>query len=186
MMNCNEIRQNLALLVGDDLEDEQTLDARRHLAECPGCRQTLQSLEDSQTAMRVVSETPEDFHHESLWPSVRAQLMPATLMNPSQPMPNWVPTAALAAACLALLLFVGSTPMLDNSTIAGIPADSDFQFHVTQPVSPLAPLGSDDQNQSPRPNSSSVPYPHDQGIMLKSLSGQEDLLKNHTNYLGLE
>ncbi len=113
-MNCNDFKHDLALLAGEDLEEAEAKTAARHSAECPSCRDSLRHLEDSQTIMRTVRETPLDVDVPSLWPRIRAQLMPATLEQTGQHYPNWVPSATLAAACLALLVFVGSTPMFDS------------------------------------------------------------------------
>ncbi len=112
-MNCNEHKQNLALLAGRDLEDDEAVLAKRHTVECPSCREMLRQLEDSQTAMRVVRETPAEINGRSLWPRIRAQLMPATIERQQNKFPNWMPTATLAAACLALLVFASSPPLLN-------------------------------------------------------------------------
>jgi len=125
-MSCHDFQQKLALLVGDELEVNEAVAARRHIAQCPTCRETLQGLTDSRTVMRFVSETPTEISGESLWPRLRAQISPATLVPPRRGYPSWMPTATLAAACVALLIFVGSTPIIDGQSEPGSFVDSSF------------------------------------------------------------
>lgn len=115
-MSCHDFQHKLALLVGDELEVNEAVTARRHIAQCPACREALQGLTDSRTIMRVVSETPTEIRGDSLWPRLRAQISPATVLQTRRGYPSWVPTATLAAACVALLIFVGSTPMIDGQS----------------------------------------------------------------------
>ncbi|TWU06602.1 hypothetical protein CA54_49990 [Symmachiella macrocystis] len=130
-MSCHDFQHKLALLVGDELEVNEAVAARRHIAQCPVCREALQDLTDSRTIMRVVSETPTEIRGESLWPRLRAQISPATVLQTQRGFPSWLPTATLAAACVALLIFVGSTPMIDGQSEPVSFVDSSFGSHPT-------------------------------------------------------
>jgi anti-sigma factor RsiW len=136
-MSCHDFQHNLALLVGEELEVNETIAARRHVAHCPDCREALQQLNDSRTVMRAVSETPAEINGESLWPRLRAQILPATISRPQRDYPSWMPTATLAAACVALLIFVGSTPMLDRDNEPDSFVDESFQRQLDEPTDPL-------------------------------------------------
>ena len=125
-MSCHDFQHKLALLVGDELEVNEAVAARRHIAQCPACREALQGLTDSRTIMRVVSETPTEIRGDSLWPRLRAQISPATVLQTRRGYPSWMPTATLAAACVALLIFVGSTPMIDGQSEPVSFVDSSF------------------------------------------------------------
>jgi anti-sigma factor RsiW len=133
-MSCHDFQQKLALLVGDELEVNEAVTARRHIAKCPACREALQGLTDSRTIMRVFSETPTEISGESLWPRLRAQISPATLVQQRRGYPSWMPTATLAAACVALLIFVGSTPIIDGHSNPASFVDSSFGSHPAAAV----------------------------------------------------
>jgi hypothetical protein len=45
-MNCNELQQHLADLLGDELHGEPRTAAEAHLAECPTCRGLVAELQD--------------------------------------------------------------------------------------------------------------------------------------------
>lgn len=134
-MSCHDFQHKLALLVGDELEVNEAVTARRHIAQCPACREALQGLTDSRTIMRVVSETPTEIRGDSLWPRLRAQISPATVLQTRRGYPSWVPTATLAAACVALLIFVGSTPMIDGQSEPVSFVDSSFGSDTTPAAS---------------------------------------------------
>ncbi len=135
-MSCHDFQHKLALLVGEELEVDEAIAARRHTAQCPACRETLKQLSESWTALRAVGETPTEVKGGSLWPRVRAQVFPATVGRPQRDYPSWMPTATLAAACVALLIFVGSTPMLDNHAETASFVDPSFQLNLDETVDP--------------------------------------------------
>lgn len=111
-MNCNDIKRKLALLIGNDLEDVHASAVRRHLSECPDCRETRRQLDDSHSVLRAVRGIAKQESGNSLWPRINAQLPQVTLQPPERSPLGWLPTATLAAACLAVLVFAGSTPLL--------------------------------------------------------------------------
>ena len=44
-MSCHDFQHKLALLVGEELEVNEAIAARRHTAQCPACREALQQLD---------------------------------------------------------------------------------------------------------------------------------------------
>lgn len=133
-MNCRDIKRKLALLVGGDLPADEVTVVERHLAQCPACHTERQSLSDSQTILRAVCETPTQPLERPLWPRVRPHLPQSHAYAGRPAYLGWLPTASLAAACLALLLFAGSTPLLTAPQ---------------QPVSFIDPSFQPAQNQYP-------------------------------------
>jgi len=116
-LSCRKTRRLLALSAGNDFEVVPSAETQRHLAICPHCRETWQGLRRSQqvlervSAARVAGESPavadqprEGTWPASIWPGVARHLR---VIDEQWAAPNWrgwLPTAALAAACLAVIV----------------------------------------------------------------------------------
>ena len=99
---CRRMRNLLALWVGNDLDESHQFTVRRHVIECPSCRDYWQQLQASQQVIEASRFAPAVTEHRSLWPAVRSQLavsLPASAWG--QPL-GWLPVGALAAACVAV------------------------------------------------------------------------------------
>lgn len=115
LLKCRRMRKLLALWVGNDLDASQQFSARRHLVECPPCRDYWQQLQATQKVIEMGRSAPEDTEQRSLWPALQLQLaapMPASMWRQQQ---GWIPTGALAAACLAVWFAAGNSPAFTQS-----------------------------------------------------------------------
>ena len=74
LIKCRKIRKLLALWVGNDLEVSQQFLARRHLVECPPCRDYWHQLQATQKVIEFGRCAPEATEHRSLWPALQLQL----------------------------------------------------------------------------------------------------------------
>lgn len=131
-MNCKRARANIALWVGDDLDDSAERDLRRHVVDCPACHEYwhdmktgLQILQDSQGRAKSTGK--------SLWPSLATALVPEHqyASRPSR-FNGWVPAVAVAAACLAMISLANNARLPDDA--------GDGSPSMTLPISTRALL----------------------------------------------
>ncbi len=96
-MYCDEVRLELALWVGNDLDDRARIEElRRHIATCPDCRLKAKSLQSSMVLLGASDPDTTFDTPESLWPELNARIEYLEKM-PKNPPPygSW----ALAIAC---------------------------------------------------------------------------------------
>lgn len=104
--DCRQARAEIALEAGGDADDAvaaRLLEA--HLTDCEICREYRLRMRTSLEALQS-SATPAyaAVHQRSLWPGIAARL-PAVIRPSAAARFNvWVPTAAMAVACSAMLL----------------------------------------------------------------------------------
>ncbi len=112
-MNCRDVKLDLALLAGGDLDDAARVrELRRHLAGCPDCRQRYHSARTALHSLRGLKAAATTSTWESggsLWPAVQRELS-----RPPQPLTrqvfrqlrHWSPFAAMTAACVLMLVAI--------------------------------------------------------------------------------
>jgi anti-sigma factor RsiW len=115
MSKCQKYRQDLALLVGQDLDVVAQLEAERHVATCPQCREHLQSLRSGQRVLQQArTQQPSPVAEESsVWSGVSRQMRALDERSGRSNWRGWLPAVALAAACLTVTVI--TTDMLDSS-----------------------------------------------------------------------
>lgn len=97
------VKNQIALLAGDDLEDEQTADVRRSIETCPHCRQHWVRVRGCVDVLDRVGRSEEPMSGESLWPAIESRLQRTVSVRPGK-FNGWVPALSVAAACVALLV----------------------------------------------------------------------------------
>ena len=91
-MNCDEAKLEIALWVGNDLDDPARIEElRRHIATCPDCRLRTKSL---QSLMVVLGAVDQDLTYDpgdSLWPELQSRIdyLERTPKSPF-PITKWV------------------------------------------------------------------------------------------------
>lgn len=74
-MNCDEVKLELALWVGNDLDDPTRIEVlRRHVATCPQCRSQAKSLQSSMGVLGGIDPDPTFDLQDSLWPELNARI----------------------------------------------------------------------------------------------------------------
>ncbi len=74
-MKCDEVRLELALWVGNDLDDPARIEElRRHISTCPDCRWREKSLQSSMILLGATAPDPTFDCPESLWPELNARI----------------------------------------------------------------------------------------------------------------
>ena len=106
-MNCKRIQSLIALLVGNDLDDAETLQVERHIATCPHCRAYHQEMQASYEALQNSADETVYESQPSLWPQLSARLFPTTTPQNtrSQAFNGWIPALAITAATLMIMVF---------------------------------------------------------------------------------
>lgn len=123
---CRTFRNDIALLAGNDLGDQARVEAERHLATCPECRELWLSLSNSQQVLEQVrnSEPVETKPEPSIWGDVQRRIRVLDERSTRRDWRGWLPAIALAAACLVVTLI--TSDLLDEQR-----ADTPF---ARQPV----------------------------------------------------
>lgn len=110
--SCWAVRKKLALLVGDDLGDEERRRVESHVRACPTCRERWASLRSSRDAM--LSAFDAEDCPLALWPSVRSRIESSELRIRVQP--RWLPAGAMIAASVAIFTMIWNRPQSSDST----------------------------------------------------------------------
>lgn len=125
-MNCRQAKTEMALWVGDDLDEASARQVERHVAVCPECRDALVALRQSQSVLQALAGSkhagdvdaallkPASSNlvrlasdgFESLWPAVSRRL-PGQSGARMRRFNGWLPAAAVMAACVAILVVTG-------------------------------------------------------------------------------
>ena len=74
-MNCDEVKLELALWVGNDLDNPTRIEElRRHVATCPQCRSQAKLLQASMGVLGSIDSNPTFDLQDSLWPELNARI----------------------------------------------------------------------------------------------------------------
>lgn len=104
-MNCKQARHEIALWVGQDLDDPQQGEVlRKHLAQCPDCRSYHAEMQASLQLLEQADRPATYLTVGSLWPELAPRLQRGPVAEPAASFRNWIPFAAMTAACLILML----------------------------------------------------------------------------------
>jgi hypothetical protein len=134
-LNCRKTRRLLALSAGNDLEERDLAGAHRHLAVCPTCREVWQGLRQSQQVLEQAVAVPvadpgaPAIHRPagSVWPTVSRHLRSIDAQAAAPNWRGWLPTGALAAACMAVVVVA----LPDSPTASSIARRRDLPVSFT-------------------------------------------------------
>lgn len=109
-MNCEQIQNDIALWVGNDLPPDEAESIRRHVAACPECRAQARRLK---SALEVVGRSiPEPTYDtaDSLWPAV-AERLPQRPRKRSEPAwKRWAPSLVATVVAAGVMMAVVVIP----------------------------------------------------------------------------
>lgn len=148
-MSCDRHRPLLALLVGNDLDQREASDVRKHLGDCASCQAHWDELQASTGVLHSVARDTSRPASGSLWPKISSELAARPVKLPDAA-PSWFTLGAFAAACAAVVWLTLSTPVFDfDGGKAGLATDEGPR-EVVQPVSSRFPgLHNVDNAQAP-------------------------------------
>jgi hypothetical protein len=150
-MNCRQAQREIALLAGEDLNDEdRRRDVQRHLDHCPACREHQSKVGAALSAL-VAAEPHSTFESvHSLWPGVRRRLRNSSAQASGRAdWKSWAPFAAGVATCASLLLLAGGA-LHDPQPSSATPA-REMPFYPQLPNVVEPPIENQDIIQRPRP-----------------------------------
>lgn len=131
-MNCDEAKLEIALWVGNDLDDPARIEElRRHIATCPDCRLRTKSL---QSSMVVLGAADQDLTYDpgdSLWPELQSRI-DYLEKTPKSPFP-----AVKWALALAVIVGVGVGSWSMLTTPPEKPVQQTTQTVTPEPAKPI-------------------------------------------------
>ena len=145
-MNCKQAQRDIALWVGQDLDDPRERDdVKRHVASCPDCRTYYRRMKGALKTLGR-ADAPETYVSAgSLWPELASRINDRESAGPRGRFNGWMPFVAMTAACFILMLVVNEHPnspgQISEPTARG-PAFTHPVIHVENPIY---------QDDSPRP-----------------------------------
>jgi predicted anti-sigma-YlaC factor YlaD len=116
-MNCRQAQQDIALFVGQDLDDPRERDdVKRHVATCPDCRAHYRRLKGTLKVL-AHADAPETYTTTgSLWPELAGRINNRRPTGPRGRFNGWAPFVAMMAACLVLMVVVNE-PQSPQGTV---------------------------------------------------------------------
>ena len=136
LMNCKQAQQDIALFVGQDLDDPRDRDdVKRHVAVCPDCRQHYRRMKG---ALKVLgqADAPETYTVAgSLWPELARRINDRASSGPRSRFNGWAPFVAMTAACLTLMVVVNEPQKASHPV--GPPTVKGVTFPDASDVGPL-------------------------------------------------
>lgn len=107
--NCKRARVQIALQVGQDLDELEERQLRRHVAVCPDCREHQQRLKVDYAVLQECGGDGDCGPPRSVWPAVSERIVMLQRESALQYRFNgWVPAAVVTAASLLMFVFTGS------------------------------------------------------------------------------
>jgi hypothetical protein len=105
-LNCRKVQRLLALWAGNDIDEAGRVEAERHMASCPHCRESWGRLNTGRQALERLrtSEAESAPLGASIWPVVERQIRVIDHEAATANWRGWLPVGALAAACVAILV----------------------------------------------------------------------------------
>ncbi len=139
-MNCDEVKLELALWVGSDLDDPTRIEElRRHIATCPQCRVQAKSLQTSMGVLGSIDPDRTFDHTESLWPELNARI--DYLEN--------APKSPPAYGKWAILMVCGIGACLGIWAMSNRPAPPSEPPPTVMPPTPAEPMPSSSSSLHP-------------------------------------
>jgi hypothetical protein len=132
-MKCKQAKTQIALWVGNDLEEAAQQKLRGHLTECPECREHSRQLKVSLRALESV-ERMDALVPASVWPNLSVRLAGRRVDFGMNRFNGWVAAVAVAASALAMF----SISLTSNEPQRVYRLD-DAPFHARGVGNPLVP-----------------------------------------------
>lgn len=146
--NCADVRQNLYLFLGGELETVSLReDTEQHLSQCAACREELEGARRSRE-LYLTAAVDTDSEELDLWPGIRSRLyseqllVPRNVSSPSSPFETATPSrlrrlAPVAAIFATAAAFLIALPFLKQTVET--PEVRDRPPIVAQPAGTHSP-----------------------------------------------
>lgn len=112
-MNCRTARKQIALLVGDDLNQTEAAELMVHFRACSDCAASHRELSASSDVLALCNDEPVSRDRESLWPDIQTNLhVIDAVKTPSR---RSLTNTGMGIAVAACILFAALAPNLFRS-----------------------------------------------------------------------
>lgn len=106
-MHCSQARNQIALLVGDDIDDSDRPEVERHLSECKSCHSYRDGLASTHEQLQMLSAEDSGVMSASLWPEMEPAVRLANSDRGSRRLNGWAVGLAVAATVMAMFAMSG-------------------------------------------------------------------------------
>ena len=103
-MSCSQARTEIALWVGNDLEEGGELRIERHLAGCPMCREYAHEMKASLQVLQAPRPVPDV--GGSIWPRLAARIAGLESSPRLERFNGWLPAVTVVAASIAIIVLL--------------------------------------------------------------------------------
>ena len=135
-MNCKRARSEIALWVGNDLDEEAEAKLEQHLAECHHCRKYLREMQASLSTLREPNHDSYRSQFDSVWPRLSTQLPSREKIRRAERFNGWLPAATVVAACLMMATFSMMNPPGESSAPGAFASDQSALIVLPFPIVP--------------------------------------------------
>lgn len=106
-MHCSQARNQIALLVGDDLGESDRPEVERHLSQCKACNSYQADLLATHQQLQTLSAEDSGVISGSLWPKLEPAVHLAASEHGARRFNGWVAGLAIAATVMAMFAISG-------------------------------------------------------------------------------
>ncbi len=104
-MQCKTAQRQMALAVGDDLEQADAQELQRHLAQCSVCRGLWEQHRQSFAVLQDTRVVASAVKRDSVWPSVATRLQQRQAGGRRRANDLWISALAIAAGIVVVFVF---------------------------------------------------------------------------------
>ncbi len=119
-MKCKQARSDIALFVGNDLQEKSAHELEQHVTKCPQCSEHLTSMQETIRVFEQIDAGLDTSRNKSLWPGLSKKIRHIELASSQRDRFNgWVPAVAIVAACILIAVVSDvSTPYAPSRVVS--------------------------------------------------------------------
>lgn len=130
-MHCAQARNLVALLIGNDLEDNDRPEVERHLSQCKSCQDYHESLNASHQQLQSIAPEDSGIHSVNLWADLEPAVRLANSGRSSKRFNGWIAGLAIAATVMAMFAISGDFgPVRYNDQNSGFMPPSSVNWEA--------------------------------------------------------
>ncbi len=108
-MHCRTARSQIALWIGQDLNDAAQKQVQQHLADCPNCSDYWLEFKTSNDVLQQIRDDSCRPTRDSIWPAVKMRIAYQLVTVRMARFNGWLPATVIVAACLLLAVFIDNS-----------------------------------------------------------------------------
>ncbi len=128
-MHCAQARNSIALLIGNDLEDNDRPEVERHLSQCKSCQSYYDDLNKSHLQLQSIAPEDSGIHQVNLWNDLEPAVRLANSSRSTKRFNGWIAGLAIAATVMAMFAISGDFgPVKYRSQDSGFAPSSNVNW----------------------------------------------------------